>query len=84
MRGGISCILFFGSWLLMFFLGGPMIRWLRQKRWKKDVISDAEAWQVREDTPETHQKKQGTPSMGGLGIIGVLRAFCAFIHFFLF
>ena len=55
----------------MFFLGAPMICWLRQKRWKKDVVSDAEAWQVREDTPETHQKKQGTPSMGGLGIIAV-------------
>ena len=55
----------------MFLLGAPMIRWLRQKRWKKDVISDAEAWQVREDTPETHQKKQGTPSMGGIGIIAV-------------
>ncbi len=48
-----------------------MIRWLRQKRWKKDIVSDEEAWQVREDTPESHQAKQGTPSMGGIGIIGV-------------
>jgi phospho-N-acetylmuramoyl-pentapeptide-transferase len=55
----------------MFLLGAPLIRWLRRKRWKKDALSDAEAWQVREDTPETHQKKQGTPSMGGIGIIGV-------------
>jgi phospho-N-acetylmuramoyl-pentapeptide-transferase len=55
----------------MFFIGPAMISWLRQKRWRKDVKSDAEAWQVREDTPETHQKKQGTPSMGGIGIIGV-------------
>ncbi len=68
---GISGFLFLGSWLLMFLFGAPMIRWLRDKRWRKDVQTQAEAWQVREDTPETHQKKQGTPSMGGLGIIGV-------------
>lgn len=55
----------------MFLLGGRLIVWLSNKRWRKDVQSQAEAWQVREDTPETHQKKQGTPSMGGIGIIGV-------------
>lgn len=53
----------------MLFCGSPMISWLRDKRWRKDVQTQAEAWQVREDTPETHQKKQGTPSMGGIGIV---------------
>lgn len=28
-------------------------------------------WTVREDTPDTHQAKQGTPSMGGIGIISI-------------
>ncbi|HEY0073881.1 MAG TPA: phospho-N-acetylmuramoyl-pentapeptide-transferase [Abditibacteriaceae bacterium] len=79
---GMGLILFLGSWLLMFLLGGPMIHWLRQKRWKKDVVSDAEAWQVREDTPDTHQAKQGTPSMGGIGIISVACGlFGAFVLF---
>ena len=68
---GIGALLLFGSWFLMFWVGGPMIRWLRDKRWRKEVQTQTETWQVREDTPETHQKKQGTPSMGGIGIIGV-------------
>lgn len=67
----MNAFLFFGSWFLMFLVGGRLIVWLRNKRWKKDVQSQAEAWQVRPDTPETHQKKQGTPSMGGIGIISV-------------
>ena len=68
----------------MLFLGGPMIRWLRQKRWRKDVKTDAEAWQVREDTPETHLVKQGTPSMGGIGIIGVACAVYLAVCFLVF
>ena len=27
-------------------------------------------WSAREDTPDSHLKKAGTPSMGGLGIVG--------------
>lgn len=63
----LPMLLFLGAFLLMFFVGEPMIDWLKHKRWRQD----AESWQVREDTPATHQAKQGTPSMGGLGIIGV-------------
>lgn len=42
---------------MAFFLGPYIIKWLKSKQ--------AGASNVREDTPETHQKKQGTPSMGG-------------------
>lgn len=52
----------------MLITGNLLILWLRDKRWKKGTTAD-ETWTVREDTPDTHQKKQGTPSMGGLGII---------------
>ena len=45
-----------------------MITWLQKKQWKKGTTAD-ETWAVREDTPETHQIKRGTPSMGGIGII---------------
>lgn len=59
---------------LMLIFGGSLIGWLRRKRWRKD----SETWTVREDTPDTHQVKQGTPSMGGIGIIGsALFAFIA-------
>jgi len=47
------------SFILMLVMGSPLIGWLRDK------ISN---WEVREDTPDSHQTKQGTPSMGGLGI----------------
>src|SRR5262245_31736323 len=47
--------------LLISFLVGPwMIRTLRRMQGKVAV---------REDTPEAHQKKTGTPSMGGLLIL---------------
>jgi phospho-N-acetylmuramoyl-pentapeptide-transferase len=64
----LSPVLFFGGMLLMLLIGNPMIDWLRAKRWKKGTTLDA-TWAVREDTPVTHQQKQGTPSMGGLGIL---------------
>jgi phospho-N-acetylmuramoyl-pentapeptide-transferase len=50
--------------VLMLILGNPLINWLRQKSWRKGTPN----WEVREDTPDSHQAKQGTPSMGGLGI----------------
>ena len=62
----LTTLMFVTSLCLMLFFGGPMIAWLRQKRWRKD----AETWTVREDTPDTHLVKQGTPSMGGIGLIG--------------
>jgi phospho-N-acetylmuramoyl-pentapeptide-transferase len=57
-------------WLLMTFIsafavmavvGRPMIAWLKGLRGMK--------WSAREDTPDTHLQKAGTPSMGGLGIL---------------
>jgi len=50
--------------VLMLIMGSPLINWLRQKSWRKGTPN----WEVREDTPDSHQAKQGTPSMGGLGI----------------
>jgi phospho-N-acetylmuramoyl-pentapeptide-transferase len=64
----IPATLFFAALVLMLLLGNPLIAWLQNKRWKKGTTLD-ETWVVREDTPDTHQKKQGTPSMGGIGII---------------
>jgi phospho-N-acetylmuramoyl-pentapeptide-transferase len=69
-------LLFCAALVLMLLTGRPLISWLRAKRWRKGTTVD-ETWTVREDTPDTHQAKQGTPSMGGIGIIGV--AIFAFI-----
>lgn len=66
----IPIFFFFGSFALMLLTGNWLIGWLQNKRWKKGTTLD-ETWAVREDTPETHQKKQGTPSMGGIGIVAV-------------
>src|SRR4028119_2043113 len=71
-------LVFFSALSLMLIVGGPMISWLRAKRWRKGTTID-ETWTVREDTPDTHQVKQGTPSMGGIGIISVgIATFVAF------
>ncbi len=67
---------FFCTLILMLVFGGPLVGWLRRKRWRKD----SETWTVREDTPDTHQAKQGTPSMGGIGIVGsAIFAFLALV-----
>jgi UDP-N-acetylmuramyl pentapeptide phosphotransferase/UDP-N-acetylglucosamine-1-phosphate transferase len=50
------------SWALMLACGHPLIAWLKQRKGMK--------WAPREDTPDSHGKKAGTPSMGGIGIIG--------------
>lgn len=47
--------------LLSFVLGPPVIRWLRARQ--------RGASNVREDTPEGHLKKAGTPTMGGVLIL---------------
>ncbi len=49
--------------LLSIWLGPAFIRWLRQM---------AIGQEVRDDGPQTHEKKQGTPTMGGTLIL-----FCA-------
>jgi phospho-N-acetylmuramoyl-pentapeptide-transferase len=55
---------FIGAAGLMLLCGPLLIKKLRSKQWRKGAPS----WTVREDTPDTHIAKQGTPSMGGLGI----------------
>ncbi len=45
--------------------GGPAIAWLRRGGF---------AGKVREDTPESHQRKTGTPSMGGIFLVPALLA----------
>src|SRR5262249_7855038 len=49
------------TWLL---IGPPLIQWL--KRWQHGGET------IREDTPERHRLKKGTPTMGGLVILGAL------------
>jgi phospho-N-acetylmuramoyl-pentapeptide-transferase len=46
--------------VVSFLLGETLIKWLKSKQ------PDA---RVREDTPETHLKKRGTPTMGGVLIL---------------
>ena len=53
--GGLTALLF------VLFFGPAIIRRLRIAQHGLDTI--------REDTPERHQEKQGTPSMGGLMIL---------------
>ncbi len=47
--------------LISFWIGPCVIRWLKSKQ--------GEGQPIRSDGPETHQKKKGTPTMGGLMII---------------
>lgn len=49
------------SLVLCFIVGPRMIRWLKSKQ--------AEGQPIRADGPETHFKKAGTPTMGGLMIL---------------
>jgi len=46
--------------LVCFVLGPPMIEWLRRVRFGQ---------KVREEGPQTHLRKAGTPTMGGLLIV---------------
>jgi phospho-N-acetylmuramoyl-pentapeptide-transferase len=47
--------------LVCFLFGPPIIRWLKSKQGSGQPI--------RTDGPETHLKKQGTPTMGGVMIL---------------
>lgn len=47
--------------IICFVIAPPMIRWLKKKQ--------KEGQPIREDGPETHFKKAGTPTMGGLMIL---------------
>ncbi len=47
--------------IICFLIGPSMIRWLKKKQ--------KEGQPIRQDGPETHFKKAGTPTMGGLMIL---------------
>ena len=47
--------------IICFIIAPPMIRWLKAKQ--------KEGQPIREDGPETHFSKAGTPTMGGLMIL---------------
>lgn len=47
--------------IICFFIGPGMIRWLRDKQ--------GEGQPIRDDGPESHLQKKGTPTMGGLMIL---------------
>lgn len=47
--------------IICFLIGKPIIRWLKVKQ--------KEGQPIRSDGPETHLKKAGTPTMGGLMIL---------------
>ncbi len=47
--------------IICFLIGKPMINWLKKKQ--------REGQPIRQDGPETHFKKAGTPTMGGLMIL---------------
>lgn len=54
--------------ILGLLLYPPFIRWLKRMQ--------AGASNVREDTPETHKAKAGTPSMGGLLLLVTILSSC--------
>ena len=47
--------------IIGFVIGPPIIKWLKKKQ--------GEGQPIRDDGPETHFKKAGTPTMGGLMIL---------------
>lgn len=49
------------SLMICFIIGPRIIRWLKRKQ--------GEGQPIRSDGPETHLKKKGTPTMGGLMIL---------------
>ncbi len=49
------------SLIICFLIGPSLIRWLKSKQ--------GEGQPIRADGPETHLKKKGTPTMGGLMIL---------------
>ncbi len=52
---------FISALLVCFIIGGPIIRWLKAQQKGSNT--------VREDVPEGHLQKIGTPTMGGLMIL---------------
>ncbi len=63
-------IAFACSFVVMAVTGRGLISWLKGLPGMK--------WSAREDTPDTHLQKAGTPSMGGLGIVAsAFAGYCA-------
>lgn len=59
--------------VVMLIIGPPFIRWLRHNEFGQSI---------REDGPEGHKAKEGTPTMGGLAIwFAVLVPFVVFSRF---
>lgn len=58
MRASIAFIVAF---IFMIIFGGPFIKWLKKKKYGDTA---------REEGPQSHWNKSGTPTMGGLLIIG--------------
>ncbi|MCA0300771.1 MAG: phospho-N-acetylmuramoyl-pentapeptide-transferase [Proteobacteria bacterium] len=56
-----SIAAFLTALVLSFLIGGGLIRWLRSKQGKGQPI--------RDDGPQSHLSKKGTPTMGGLLIL---------------
>jgi len=56
-RSGMAALTAF---LVVILFGGPFIRWVKRKQYGQSV---------RTDGPQSHLKKQGTPTMGGLLIV---------------
>lgn len=52
---------FFAAFMVMLLFGRPFVRWMRNFQKKGQPIS--------ENVPESHRKKAGTPTMGGILII---------------
>ena len=57
----LGLVAFACAFVVMAVTGRSLIAWLRGLPGMK--------WSAREDTPDTHLQKAGTPSMGGLGIV---------------
>lgn len=55
-----SLLAFIIALALSLAFGGRLIAYLKSQPWRREV---------REDTPDSHQAKQGTPSMGGILIV---------------
>ena len=64
-------VAFVCAFVVMAVTGRGLISWLKGLPGMK--------WSAREDTPDTHLQKAGTPSMGGLGIIASAMAGCCAI-----
>jgi phospho-N-acetylmuramoyl-pentapeptide-transferase len=59
--------------MLMLVIGPPFIRWLRKNEFGQSI---------RDDGPQGHKTKEGTPTMGGLAIwLAVLVPFLVFSRF---